>query len=358
MRYRFLAAVVVAGLAAPAAGEPRVETAVDVGELRAVPLERPDPAFPGGTRTGQEGWVRVNFVVTPDGRVTDPIVVDSLGGAPFEQAALETLARWRFEPAPDGGEIANNVVDMRFELVRGRDAATSNFLRRSSRIMADISSERTAQARTQLDETTALGGWNLYESTMLALMNGRLEDQEGSAFGKLEHYRRALAADTGGAVQGKDRLELLVRIFEVEYGAGQYGAALATAEALAAESGGTAELDALAGPLAEMRAALAHGETLVAQARLASACECTGAEGLWQYPPTRKRFAFAKADPGVRRFEARCDAWRLKGKVDPAATYVIPEEARNCRVFVFGADGAGFEFVESAARMDVSAGRG
>ncbi len=166
------------------------------------------------------------------------------------------------------------------------------------------------------------------------------------------------AADTGGAVQGKDRLELLVRIFEVEYGAGQYGAALATAEALAADSGGTAELDALAGPLAEMRATLAHGETLVAQARLANACECTGAEGLWQYPPTRKRFAFAKADPGVRRFEARCDAWRLKGKVDPAATYVIPEEARNCRVFVFGADGAGFEFVESAARMDVSAGRG
>ena len=355
MRYRFLVVVAAAACAAPAGGEPRVETVVDVDELRAVPLEQPAPAFPGGTRTGQEGWVRVHFVVTPDGRVTDPIVIDSIGGAPFEEAVLEALARWRFEPAPDGSEITNNVVDMRFELVRGRDAATSNFLRRFRRIMADIVGEQTAQARTQLDETAALGGWNLYESTMLALMSGRLADQEGSAFGKLEYYRRALAVDTGSAVQGRDRRELLARIFEIEYGAGQYSAALATADALAAEPGGTAELDALAAPLAEMRAALADGGNIVARARLASPCDCADGEGLWQYQPTRKRFAFAKADRGVRRFEARCDAWRLKGDIDPASTHVIPEGSRNCRVFVFGADGAEFEFVESAGRRDATA---
>jgi hypothetical protein len=247
---------------------------------------------------------------------------------------------------------------MRFELLRGRDAATSNFLRRSRRIMSDIASEDTEQARVQIDATADLGGWNLYEAAMLALMSGRVEEQEGDAFGKLEHYSRALAVGTGGAVQGKDRRELLARIFEAEYRAGQYSAALATADTLAAEPGSEGELGALAAQLTEIRAALADDTDIVAQARLANACDCAAGEGLWQYPPTRKRFAFANADPGVHRFEARCDGWRLKGEIDAATTYVMPAEARNCRVFVFGAAGAGFEFVESVGGKDAVAAGG
>ena len=68
------------------------------------------------------------------------------------------------------------------------------------------------------------------------------------------------------------------------------------------------------------------------------------------------RESFSSADATrLFRFEARCDAWRLKGDIDPASTSVIPDESRNCRVFVFGAEGAEFEFVESAGRRDATA---
>ncbi|HEX5786676.1 MAG TPA: TonB family protein, partial [Woeseiaceae bacterium] len=233
----FAAAVAAAAAAVPAFGQALFQTDVDASDVRAVPIERPAPNFPGGVRTGQEGWVRVNFVVTPDGRATDPIVVEAAGGAPFEHAVREMLDRWRFEP-PGAHEIGNNVIDAYFEIDRGRDAASANFIRRSRRIVRHVYDEEAGPAREQLDAAVELGGWNLYESTMLNLMAGRVAALEGDDFGKLEHYRRAFAMNVRNSVSGEDRRDLLARIFEVEYAKSQYSAAAATAAALAAEPGG------------------------------------------------------------------------------------------------------------------------
>lgn len=350
---RRLALAVLCVISAPVAAQQNLfETGTDTKGLRAVPLEQPGPGFPGGTRTGQEGWVRINFVVTPDGRVADPIIVESIGGEPFEQAALDALDDWRFEEPADGVEIGNNIVEMRFEVERGRDAATSNFLRRYRRIMTHVHNEQTELARERLDETIELGGWNLYESTMLCLMTGRVEDQEGNADGKLEHYRRALAVDNRGAIKGKDRRDLLTRIFEIEFESGQYGAAVETAAALAAEPGSKEAVGAIADDLARVRKALAGSADIVAHARITSTCDCAAGQALWRYEPARRRFAFAEVDPGVERFEARCDAWRLKSDVAPGEVVELPPEAKNCRVFVFGDDNAAFRFVESAGPAD------
>ena len=47
----------------------------------AVVLEQTQPGYPGkGVRRGQEGWVRMSYVVTPDGRAIDPIILDSSFG--------------------------------------------------------------------------------------------------------------------------------------------------------------------------------------------------------------------------------------------------------------------------------------
>ena len=67
-------------------------------------------------RGGQEGWVRMNFVVGAEGRALDPVVVDSAGGPLFEQAALDAVARWLFETPGAGMPKANNTVEVRFEI--------------------------------------------------------------------------------------------------------------------------------------------------------------------------------------------------------------------------------------------------
>ena len=42
----------------------------------------------------------------------------------------------------------------------------------------------------------------------------------------------------------------------------------------------------------------------------------------------------------------RCERERLEGPIEAEKTWSLPESAGNCQVFVFGEDGASFEFVE------------
>ena len=44
----------------------------------------------------------MNFVIDEDGRVADPVIVDSSGGPLFEQAVLDVVSTWQFE-APHAG---------------------------------------------------------------------------------------------------------------------------------------------------------------------------------------------------------------------------------------------------------------
>ena len=74
----------------------KFEIEMDTSGVAASAVEQTAPAFPDGKmRRGQEGWVRLNFVVDPDGSAVDPIIVDSSGGLLFEESALAVVSAWR-----------------------------------------------------------------------------------------------------------------------------------------------------------------------------------------------------------------------------------------------------------------------
>ena len=130
MTIRSIASLVV-GLAALIAAAPAVAQKYDFtiqnAAVGSAPIEQPHPAYPSKLRSGQEGWVRVNYVITPDGKAVRPIVIDSVGGTVFEAAVIERLPEWRFEPP--GEELSNNTTNIRFEMYRGREYRT-NLLRK------------------------------------------------------------------------------------------------------------------------------------------------------------------------------------------------------------------------------------
>lgn len=62
------------------------------------------PKFPHGAHYfGVAGELVVQVVVTPDGRVRSPAIVQALPAPTLSYVALEALRRWRFEPARTGG---------------------------------------------------------------------------------------------------------------------------------------------------------------------------------------------------------------------------------------------------------------
>jgi periplasmic protein TonB len=73
---------------------------ISIGSDRdVIPLVRINPEYPQRARSrGIEGWVQVEFTITPAGTVADAKVVDADPKGLFEKAALDAIARWKYNP--------------------------------------------------------------------------------------------------------------------------------------------------------------------------------------------------------------------------------------------------------------------
>lgn len=77
------------------------------------------PVYPrDAERQNISGWVDVEFTVAPDGATQDLVVRGAEPQRMFDQAAIDAVKRWRFEPVKrDGAVVAQRAaVRIRFEL--------------------------------------------------------------------------------------------------------------------------------------------------------------------------------------------------------------------------------------------------
>ncbi|MAD48038.1 MAG: hypothetical protein CMQ53_01650 [Gammaproteobacteria bacterium] len=69
------------------------------GNSQVIPLVRINPQYPRSELlAGVEGWVKVKFIVEPDGSVSSPQVVQSRPPRVFDSAALRAIKKWKFKP--------------------------------------------------------------------------------------------------------------------------------------------------------------------------------------------------------------------------------------------------------------------
>lgn len=341
--------------AARAAANDRYEFAV-ANTGNAVVTEQASPRYPGGdVPRGQEGWVRVSFVVTPDGTAIDPVILNSSGGAAFEREARNAVSQWRFESAPKGQELTYNIADIRSEIRHGKDAARSKFVRRTKHILTYLYEEENGIARKRADIALKTGGWNLYESTMLWLMLGRVEGAEGDSAGKLEMYDRSLALANKKSIPGKQRVDLLENIFVLQSTSQHFAAARQTFATLKQVKGSEHAIERLTARADKIQTILANDNTVTANATIATPCDCDLGVALWQYQPARRIFSFESLIGNVERFEARCERQRISDTIEPGKTWALAPEWGACRVLVFGDDGATFDFLEHLASEDDNA---
>lgn len=88
-----------------------------------IPLVRIAPEYPRRALSrGIEGWVQVQFTITATGAVKDATVVAADPEGVFEEAALNSIARWRYNPKVEGGVAVERVgvqTVIRFVLADG-----------------------------------------------------------------------------------------------------------------------------------------------------------------------------------------------------------------------------------------------
>lgn len=344
---QILCGIALSALAMAPAVAARDDYATDSDyEGLAVAIDRdlPDSPRHRGRRT-QEAWVQLSYVVTPDGRAVDPIVINSSGGIDFENEVRKVTERWRFKPTVTGAELPYNIANTRF-VIRGRGKGTTRkFARYAKHIMKNLHGNNIEVARQHADEAAEIGGWNLYESTILWLMLGRVEGAEGDDAGKLEMYRRGLAVSDSRSLRRDARIDLLEDIFELESKLGQYAAAMVTLETLSDVRGSSKVLERLSARSDAIVEILDNRNVVAAQATVANPCDCDDGVALWDYIPIRRTFSFANLNGNVERFEARCERHRISGAVETDQKWTLAADWGTCQVFVFGDDGATFDFL-------------
>lgn len=80
---------------------------MNAGEISSnvIPLLRIPPRYPMRAANRHiEGWVKVEFTITEQGTVKNPVVIDSQPGKIFDRAALQAIKRWKFKAKIIGGE--------------------------------------------------------------------------------------------------------------------------------------------------------------------------------------------------------------------------------------------------------------
>src|SRR5690554_2506254 len=112
-----LTAQAVAPAATAAASAPSNDAEV-------IPLNEVLPVYPDSARRrGIEGYVKLAFTITPDGKVENVRVVESSPANVFDREARKAAVRWRFAPrTEDGRSVAREAVKtLQFRLEkRGR----------------------------------------------------------------------------------------------------------------------------------------------------------------------------------------------------------------------------------------------
>jgi protein TonB len=89
-----------------------------------VPLVRVDPDYPPRARQrGIEGYVDIEFSISPVGTVQNPRVIGANPSFVFDRAALRAVRKWKYNPKIEGGVAVPRhgiQVRLRFELGSNR----------------------------------------------------------------------------------------------------------------------------------------------------------------------------------------------------------------------------------------------
>ncbi|CAG7856207.1 hypothetical protein MCAMS1_00609 [biofilm metagenome] len=68
-------------------------------------IARVNPVYPArATSRHIEGWVKIEFTVTPSGTVSSPSVVSASPPGIFDSAALDAIRKWKFKPRMVNGQ--------------------------------------------------------------------------------------------------------------------------------------------------------------------------------------------------------------------------------------------------------------
>ena len=328
----------------------RTTTSYRVGML-ARAVRRAEPAYPPElVDAGYEGWVRVGYTVKADGTTADVVIQDSSERI-FEQAVLDAVRTWEFDPSMLAGRPVDqpNTSSMLVftpELARELAPGFRRSCDRVRQLLADNDVLRAVQGLEELKRNERL---SLREHAYLDLTDAALREKQRDVVRELRSLERA-RVDSGNYLDREAHARALVAELRLELGRSQLKAALQSYDQLI-EWG--AEIPQAIAQVGEgIRAQAASSGLLLRSGQIASPPENGGrADGrVWSHRLLRRDVTLRDVTGSLDSVEFRCGGYRsLDASPTPDETWSLPEAWGNCIAYVTGAPGAAFTLVELPA---------
>lgn len=151
---------------------------------------QPLPLFPlRELNRGHEGWVLIDLAVSDEGVVGDARIVESSGSKAFDEVALETLQKWRFDPA-SRKTICRVLVN--FEFHRTYPRLSRRFLSRYKSAHEAIDNGDLEKAQDLVDKMRHDSKLTVFELAYTNIAAGHVAAERGERAEQLKYFRRAM----------------------------------------------------------------------------------------------------------------------------------------------------------------------
>lgn len=189
---------------------------------------KPEPEYPQSElERRREGWVLVAYSVGRGGLVDDLFVEDSSGNIKFEEAALNSVRKWRYAP----GE--QRELSALISFVVGQDEAplSQEFYTLNRQVHELIDEGELERASALLAELRDQDDLHPSELAYSYVTEGRIADERGYRAEQLHYYRKAIL-DDGRWLARDDYLGVLYVTVILELDQGDFASAVRDYERL------------------------------------------------------------------------------------------------------------------------------
>lgn len=307
-----------------------------------MPIDRVMATFPKkASDLGQEGWVRVSFVIDIHGKVVDPIIHDSTGNKLFEKAAINAVSKWQYSPALRNGkpiEQCQSKVHIDF-LISGQERTvsrkfhqiyrtifkqlTDNQLNKASERLQDLSQE---QLKTYTEYVHLQSLWAiLYEK----------QGQDELALEKLRQIENQGYKYLDEASYASMMSKLFVRYINNN----SIGKALELITKIQTQLKEHELSKALVDYRPKLEALIEGNEEIVVKGR--------GREGrIWYHQLVRSHFEIHSLESPLEKVELRCANKRSTHLGISSSGFKIPKKWGHCGLYIVAEPGQIFDIVE------------
>lgn len=317
--------------------------------VKAKPIQTDKPKYPyRDFKNRNQAYVDVAFCIDENGTTQNIKVIDSVGNERFEEAAIETVRQWTYEPALADGKPAwqsRNHAVISFALKDSNDGVRRIFLKQFRRLEKLHDQGKLQEADKLFWEVYARDDLSLYELSKLWQQRARYEQLRGD-LARLDVALHRATASLGRWNDEKSYIKALRLRIETEVRLGQYRTALGGYRSLVKAAGkGSEDVKALAPVMRKVREMIKNDKPFRISAEVREKGGCYRCNNSWAFVPARNDFTFSNVIGELRSIEWSCDRKHHVSDVSELVKWHIPDDWGACLVQVNGEPGTTFDVI-------------